>query len=128
MAGFSDYLEAAVLNETLRNTDLGAVAQPYVALHSADPGDTGANELSGNGYARQTATFSAPAGGQTSNSGTITFGPASGGDWAQATHVSIWDAESAGNCLYAGALTTPKTVEDGDSGQFAAGALTVTLT
>lgn len=29
------------------------------SLHSADPGDSGASELSGGGYARQTATMSA---------------------------------------------------------------------
>lgn len=32
----------------------------YASLHSAAPTDTGANELSGNGYARQQITWGAP--------------------------------------------------------------------
>jgi len=36
------------------------------------------------------------------------------------------DALTVGNLLYAGALTTPKTVADGDTASFAAGALQVT--
>ena len=128
MAGFSDYLEAALLNVSLRNTAFTEVAQPYVALHSADPGDDGSNELSGNGYARVAMSFDAPAAGVCQNSAEVTLGPATGGAWSEATHVSLWDADTAGNCLYAGELTTAKTVAEDDSAQFAAGALTVTLT
>jgi len=128
MSAFSDYAEAAIINELLRNTNLAAVAQPYVALHVGAPGDAGANnEITAlGGYARKAGTFSAPSGGVTSNSGAITFGPATE-NWGSVDNVSIWDAETGGNCLFVGALTAAKTVNNGDSLQFAATALQVTV-
>ena len=51
----------------------------YVALFTTDPTDAGSGtEVSGNGYARQSATFSSASGGSTSNSSAIEF-TASGG-------------------------------------------------
>lgn len=127
MAGFSNYLEAAVLNATLRNTTYTSPATVYLSLHSADPGDTGANELTAtNGYARQAVAFNAPSAGVCLNTDEETF-TASGGNWTAATHFAIWDAASAGNCLYSGTLDTSRTILDGASGVFAAGSISVTL-
>ena len=130
MAGKSQAHTDAVLN-VLRNVAVSAVAQPYVGLFSAAPANdgVGGTELSGNGYARQAVTFSAPQADTGNvrkivNSGVITFGPASG-NWAQAVAFGIFDASSAGTLLYWDVLTAAKTVESGDSAQFAAGALAV---
>ena len=60
-----------------------------------------------------------------SNTGVITFGPATGVDWAQAVGFGIYDALTLGNLLYWDSLTTPKTVAVGDSAQFAVAALVV---
>lgn len=101
----------------------------FVALHTGDPGETGAsNELSGNGYTRQAATFTANGDGTTDNDATLTFGPNTTSDWGTVTHVSIWDASSAGNCLIKGALTASKAIAVGDSLQFAAAALVPQVT
>lgn len=56
-----------------KNAALNGITIGSVGLHSAYPGATGANELSGGSYARQTATFGAASGGLRSLSSTLTF-------------------------------------------------------
>lgn len=131
MAGKSTSHTDAVLN-VLRNTALNAVATPHIALLSALPSaddGTGLAELSGNGYARQAVTFNAPVTDTGSvrkitNNATLTFGPASA-DWPQAVGFAVYSASSAGTLLYWAALTTPKTVLNGDRAEFASGELAV---
>lgn len=121
MAGASsDHLEAAWGNAVLRNTPYSSPATVYLALHTASPGETGSGaEVSGSGYARQSVAFGAPTDGVFTNSAQKTF-TAAGGNFGTVTHIGIWDNSSGGNLLYYGALTTPKTVKDGDSIVFAA--------
>ena len=104
MAGFSDYLEQALLNVTLRATAYTAPAKIQIALHSADPTDDGSvGEVSGNGYTRKEIAFSAPTSDGTGykcvNSADVTFGDPTG-TWGTITHLSLWDADTAGHCLY----------------------------
>ena len=104
MAGFSDYLEQALLNVTLRATAYTAPAKVYISLHTEDPTDDGSKgEVSGNGYARQEIAFSAPTSDGTGykcvNSADVTF-PDPTGNWGTITHLSLWDADTAGHCLY----------------------------
>jgi len=133
MAGnITNYLEDVIINATLRNTVAGLpVAQPYVALHTGDPGDAGtANEhANSSGYARTAVTMGAPSGGASTNSAAVTF-PQASGDWTAVTYFSIWDSGTygAGNCLYWGQLSASKTVLSGDYAQFAIGAISVTIT
>ena len=116
----SDYAENAALTSLLSGT-------LHVALCSSAPTDsqTGSTipELSGNGYARQSATFTV-SGSTASNAGTVTF-TASGGAWTTATHVAICSASTAGNVLYYGALTSNITLNNGESGQFAVGQISI---
>jgi hypothetical protein len=126
----SNYLETELLDHVLGKgvRDFSSPNNLYVALHTSDPGETGATgELAGNGYARQSATFAAASGNSAVASADLTF-TASGANWGTITHASIWDALSGGNCLYYGALTTSRVVNDGDSLTFVAAnnALTVT--
>ncbi len=132
MAAMSDYLEAAILNETLRNTNLAAIATPYVALYTASPtdADSGTEVVTAgpSAYTRQAATFGAPSGGASTTTADITF-PVATADWGTVTHIGIRDAAtgSAGNLLYWGQLDTPKTISTGDQFKILAGNLTVTL-
>ena len=125
----TDYLEDAILNHVLRNTALTSPTTVYVGLTSTATTDAdGGTELSGNGYARQSVTFGAPAGdgsGSVSNSVEVLF-PEATGAWSEATHFFIADAVSAGNRLYHGALDASRTAALGDQIRFAIGALTVT--
>lgn len=127
ITAFSDYLENALLDGTLRATTYTAPANVYVGLHtSATLDNNTGTEVSGNGYTRMGATFSPPVAGSTSNSSTITF-PTATGTWNQVTHFGIYDTVSGGQLLYWGALTTAKTVDNGDVFTFPASNLSVTL-
>jgi len=128
MSGLSDYAEEAVLEALLLNTAL-QVTTPYVSLHTADPGDSGAaNELSDSGYARKAASFSNPTAGAgtTSNSADITFNAIADATTYTVTHVGIWDSVSGGNLLLTAALTTSKQFSQNDVPRFPTGSLTVT--
>lgn len=122
--GFSDFLENELLDHVLRNSAYTPAATVYVALHTADPGETGTSEVTGGSYARQSAAWDAASAGSCVNSAIITYTnmPAT-----TVTHYSIWDASSSGNMLFAGALDASRTFTAGDAAQFAAGALTVSL-
>lgn len=127
MAEMTNYLENELVDHILRNLAYTSPTTVYIALHTASPTETGAvGEVVGNGYARQACAFDAPTDGVTQNTNVETF-TASGGNWGTITHFSIWDAVSAGNALFWSILDTSRVVNDGDSAEFAAGALTVTL-
>lgn len=116
----SNYAENAALDFLFSGTK-------YVSLHSADGGETGASELAvANGYARQSTTFDAAAGGATANAAPATF-TNTGVAWSAATHFGVWSASSGGNFLGGGALATPKTLGAGDTGTIATGDLDITL-
>jgi hypothetical protein len=123
----SNYLEGKLYDATLRNTSF-AVTTVYLALHTAAPGETGANEVAGAGYARQAVAWGAPTDGVGTNSGTVTVPvPTSGGPFA-VTHVGLWDAVSGGNFLDGDDLPATINAAAGDSIQWTAGQLTNTFT
>lgn len=119
----SNYLEQAILNAVFNNTSL-AIATPFVSLHTADPGETGANEVTGGSYARQSGSFGAASGGAISSDAGVSF---TGMPAATITHVGVWDASTAGNFLWGGALAASKTTNSGDTFTIATGDLDVTL-
>ncbi len=138
MPGKSDYAENTVLNSLLRGVAFPAMTtgSNYVALHTADPLDAASGtEVSGGSYARiavtrATGSWAAPAdsaGAQsTSNSAAITFASPTA-NWGTVTYFAVWDAVTTGNMLYSGALTTSRTINNGDSApSFAIAALVIT--
>lgn len=106
----------------------------FVSLHTADPGEAGAqntNEVSYTGYARQAVDRSGSgwtvSGNNVSNAALIAFGPCTAGS-ATITHFGIGTSSSGeGNLLFKGALTTPISVTTGLNATqtFAIGALDV---
>jgi hypothetical protein len=78
----------------------------YLGLHVGDPGTTGANELSGTGYARLALSpshFTTPAGtGQISNTTAMTFLNLPTGTVA---YFGVWDALTGGTFVQGGLLT-----------------------
>ena len=144
MSALSNYSEKALLDHLLGTASFTSPSAVYVALFTASDstGDTLenleqgilTNEVSGNGYSRQTATFNAVTlgTGSTTNSGNITF-TASGGAFGTIVACAIMDQDStsdsagAGNVLAYGSLTASKTIADGDSFQISTGNLTITL-
>lgn len=124
----SNYLETQIINEVLRGVAYAAPATVYLALFTTDPtdADTGA-EVSTGGYARQAVAFDAPTNGVTQNTALETF-TATGASWGSITHVGVYDAAAAGNLLFHSILGTARTINDGDTLEFAAGAITATMT
>lgn len=122
---YSNYLEDIINNEVLRNVGYTPPATVYLALYTSNPTDADSGtEVSGGGYARQAITFNASSGGVCTNSSTHAF-TASGVSWGSITHVGIRDASTGGNLLRYGALTTPRTINDGDTLNFAATSISV---
>lgn len=120
-----------VLDWIYNQFDPSAISAIWCSLHSGDPGDNGANELAASfGYARQnvTAAFPASASAALANTSAITFGPASGTNWAQATYFGFWSAVTAGTFYGGFALTNPQTVQVPNTASFAIGDLTAAAT
>lgn len=127
MSEMSNYLENGLLNAVLRNTSYTSPATVYVGLYTSNPGEgnTG-TEVSGNSYARKSATFGAPSDGVCTNSAAVEFDQATG-SWGTISHVGLLDAITSGNLLFYTDITTSKTIETGDIFKIAAGSLSVTL-
>lgn len=131
MTALSDYLEDGFLN-VFRGTafPLSNTGSVYVGLFTAAPSDSGGGtEVSGNAYARvgltkATGTWNAPSGSprEISNVAEVAF-PTATGSWGTITHIGIFDASSAGNLLYWGALAASKAIATDDVFRFIAGAL-----
>src|SRR4051794_41047719 len=130
MAAMSDYLENKIIDWLLRGQSYTPPATVYVALFTAAPSDTGGGtEVSGGSYARvavtsslanwagtqaaASTTASSGTGGTTSNNAVITF-PTPSANWGSITYMALMDASTSGNMLAEAALTTPKTVNNGD--------------
>jgi len=127
MSAMSDYLENKFLDHFLGTASTSAPAAVYVGLHTADPTDAGTGaEVSGFGYARQSMAFGASSGGTASNSDAVEFPAATGGDWGAITHIGIYDASTSGNLLFHSALTTSKTIADGDIFKIAVSGVDIT--
>ncbi len=125
----SDYAENLLLNFLLNSESAPRPSGHYLALHNADPGETGTSEMHApthGAYARISVAFTAAAGGIVSNNASISFMAASN-TWGVVTHYSVWDALSGGNCLAIGALASPLTVTAGVAPSFMQGALVVQL-
>ena len=135
MGSFSNYLEDKLLDQIVGKTDY-TMPTCYIALCTADPTDSGTGASmsecadSGN-YARKStagADWNASSGGAIDNVNAITFNEASG-SWGTVSDFAGVDASAhgTGNMLFYGALSVSKAITSGDTPQFAAGDLDITL-
>lgn len=95
----------------LRATAFTAPAATYIKLHTADPGAAGTTAPSAV-TTRASATFSAASAGAIALSNSPSFTMTT---TETITHISVWDASSAGNFLWSAALTTSKSVVNTDT-------------
>lgn len=128
MAGFSDFLENAVLDHVFGGTAYTAPSTLYVGLYTAAPSDSGGGtEVSGGSYARKSMPAMTVSGTtQATNGAAVEFVTATG-SWGDIGWVGIHDAATSGNLLGWAALTASKTVASGDVFRFSAGDLDITL-
>jgi len=108
----------------------GSVTRPttwYIGLFTSDPTDTGVagTEVSGSGYARTASTFTVTT-DTASNSASIEFPAASGGNWGTIGWIGIMDASTSGNMIIHSALTTAKAINAGDVFRIPTGDLDIT--
>ena len=138
MSAASNYLEYKVLDHVLGNTSFSQPAGLFLALFTNTSGNAATNleagtltdevSTSGTAYARKAVTFAAASSGTAATSATVTFDAATA-NFGTITHVAIMDGDTEGsdNVLFWGAVTTPKTIETGDTFQVTSGNLTVSL-
>lgn len=144
MSAFTNFLENKLLDFLLRGQAYAPPATLYLGLDIVVGDETGGGtEVSVGSYARVavpaslvawagtqgagTTVASNGTGGTTSNNAVITF-PAPTANWGQVVGFRIWDAPSGGNALIYQALTTPKTINNGDAAPvFNAGSLTIQI-
>ncbi len=90
--------------EVQRNAWLNALAPSHVSLHTADPGETGINEVTGGtpAHARKAITMAAAAAGNRDSSTVPVFDVPAG---ITVTHVGFWTALTAGTFLGSNAVT-----------------------
>lgn len=98
-AGLSATKAASILN-TYRATNFTAIT-PFVKLHTGDPGSAGTSNASAV-TTRNALTLAAPSAG---SSALTSLGTYSMTTTETITHVSIWDASTAGNFVESWALT-----------------------
>lgn len=145
----SDTFEADLLKLIFQNTNIANLGDAtgvrgsstagslYVALHTADPGETGTQTTSETAYtnyarvaiARSSGGFtvSGTAPTQVANAAAVTF-PACGASGATLTYFSIGrDSSGAGEILVSGVLTSQLIVSNGITPSFAIGALVATV-
>jgi hypothetical protein len=132
MAGMTNFLEAQILNLLLRTQVAWKPGAIWVGIYTTAPTDAGGGvEVSGGAYGRVQvaqldANWDAPAGAPraTQNTGVITF-PTATADWGLVVAFGLFDAATAGNLLIWNNLTVSRSVPNGATATFAAGALDV---
>ena len=136
MGGFADAWEKMIMSHRF-NIARYATCDLYVGLSSADPTDdsSGTSEPPGKGYARVKTTNASATSWQVSdatgvtvnNSAAIEFAAASA-DWGTMTHFALFSGGTTGASVLAyGALTSSKTVENGDTARFSIAQLNICL-
>ena len=114
-AFISDFA-AAELADHLLGTSAMTSPTNFGSLHSDHPGETGANELAGGSYARQTIAFDAFAAGVADNTAIETWLGIDGAP-NEVGFVGLFDASTVGNFLwYAPLGGAPSTFTAADTG------------
>lgn len=97
----------------LRGTTFTGIANVYVKLHTGDPG-TGASNAAAGSTTRPAITWAAASGGSMAITGTNPSWT-NGGTSETISHISFWDASSAGNFLGAAALSASQAWASGNT-------------
>ena len=110
----SNYAELKILDHTTGTSAWTMPTNVYVKLHLGDPGEAGTSNAAVEAT-RKSISFSAASAGAMSSSATV--------EWTNVSttetysHWSLWDASTAGNCLWTGALASSAAVTAGDTFQ-----------
>ncbi len=122
----SNFVETTVMDGLFNNAVVTALklSDRFVKLHIGDPGEDGTANAAGE-TTRKSITSAATSNGVFTSTNDLIWTNVSTAETY--SYISLWDASTAGNCLWTGALTTPRLVAVGDTFTIATGSLTVTL-
>ena len=110
----SNYAELKILDHTTGRAAWTIPTNVYVKLHTADAGEAGTSSAATE-TTRKVAAWATAASGSIATSATL--------EWTNVaatetySHWSLWDASTAGNCLWTGALSSSAAVTAGDTFQ-----------
>jgi len=110
----SNYAELKILEHTTGKTAWTIPTNVYVKLHLGDPGEAGTSNAATE-TTRKVAAWASASSGSIATSATL--------EWTNVaatetySHWSMWDASTAGNCLWTGALSSSAAVTAGDTFQ-----------
>lgn len=125
MSAASNYLESKIINLVCRGVAFTPPAKTYVALHTANPGDTGAGEVTTTAYPAYVRQDAAKGGAQADawvetdngvvkNALQLLYAMYDGAGPLTVTHFSVWDAATGGNMLVSAPLASSRTINPGD--------------
>lgn len=125
MSSASNYTEQNIINAIFLGIAFPVPANTWISLHTADPGEEGANEVTTTmwpSYRRMCAELTGPMGtgwlepvdGITKNTNQIIFPTHNGTAPTNVTHFSVYDAETGGNMLVHAPLTATRNVAPND--------------
>jgi len=123
--GLASAFANSVLDALGNAANITAPTAFWVKLHLGDPGAAGAGNPAVE-TTRQQASFSAAAAGAMTTDADITWTNVSTSETY--SHVSFWDASTAGTFLGSDDLTTPRAVTAGDNFTIATGDLDLAIT
>jgi len=138
MSAATNFTESLALTWLLTTSAATRPTTWFVGLFTATPTDAGTGSgtevsTSGTAYARKAVTFTVTTTGTSpaitttaKNSATLLWDPATA-NWGTVTHLAVFDASTAGNMLFYGALTASKTIDSGDAFQILANNLSIEL-
>ena len=129
MSDLSDFLEFSLLDHL---TGQAVYPQPtglFLALSTGATSDAGGiTEVAGSGYAREALTMAPAISGPGTSDNTIAVSfTAAGGNFGNVIAVAIFDEAVGGNMLWHNNGFSDVTVNDGDTLEFAIGAVILTL-
>lgn len=123
--GVASAIANSILNAYCRNVAWTQPAAFWVKLHIGDPGSAGTANAAGE-TTRKQATFSAAASGAITTSADLAWTNVSTTETY--SHVSFWDASTAGTFLGSDALNTSRAVTAGDNFTIVTGDLDLSVT
>ena len=110
----SNYAENKILEHTTGETAWTMPTNVYVKLHTGDPGEA-ATSNAATETTRKQASFAAASSGSIATDTTLEWTNVAATETI--THWSLWDASTAGNALWTGALSSSAAVTAGDTFQ-----------
>lgn len=120
-----DQIENQLLDALVGAASYTVTTPIKLALVTANGSDSAAGtEVTGGSYARQTIAWTAASSGEIHNSAVINF---TGMPAATVVGIEVYDSAGTPKRLAYGALTSSKTTASGDTLQFAASSISLTL-